>query len=129
MTFSACAARCLALAGLSLAAVIVHAAPVKRACHICKIALQAGMTRSDVEQKVAASLGQESHYSPYANNLAGGVVAYRDGNWILRVTYQQGSPAPRVINAAGVGEHMLPIDEKVLSFTLIKRAAQATSAD
>jgi hypothetical protein len=97
-----------------------YAAAPQSACRVCKISLSAGMERRDVEQKVAAALGTENHYAPYGDKLKGGLVSYADGKWILRVTYSQGSPAPWVINGAGVGEHMKPVDSTVLKYELVK---------
>lgn len=89
-------------------------------CRLCSVQISAGMARAEVEAKVAAALGKTDQYSPYVNNLQGGLVVYRDGPASLQVTYLPGSPAPRVINAQGVGEHMQPIDEAVASVKLVR---------
>jgi hypothetical protein len=108
------------LGGWLAAAAPAYAALPQSACRVCKIPLSEGMERRDVEEKVAAALGKENHYAPYGDKLKGGLVSYVDGKWILRVTYSQGSPAPWVINAAGVGEHMKPVDSTVLKYELVK---------
>jgi len=78
--------------------------------------LEVGMERARVEELVANALGTTKNYSPYANNLRGGVVEYSEGSCVLEVTYRSGAPAPWVINAQGVAEHYPPIDETVISF-------------
>ncbi len=80
------------------------------------------MERLDVEKKVATALGAESGYTPYGDALQGGTVEYREGPWTLRVVYSRGTPAPRVINAQGVGEHWPPIDSRVVKYALFKSA-------
>lgn len=92
-------------------------------CKLCAIELKVGMSRSEVEKRVAAALGTESGYSAYGSNLRGGLVAYRDGMWTLNVIYKPGTPAPWVVNQDGVAEHLPPIDESVLSID-VKREQQ-----
>lgn len=113
------AAFCCAFATLSISGAQAQAAAAKNACRICEVP-SVGMERADVEEKVAAITGKESDFSPYRSDLKGGVVVYRDGAWTMRVTYQSGSPAPWVINAQGVGEHLQGIPEKVLKFEFAK---------
>ncbi len=84
------------------------------------VLLQVGMPREKVEKLVTETLAIENNYSPYGNNLRGGVVEYKDKQWILEVTYNPGSPAPWVINKQGVAEHYPPVDETVKSFRLYK---------
>jgi hypothetical protein len=107
---------------LAACAAFSQAAPAAArdsACRLCALKISAGMARAEVEAKVAAALGQQDQYSPYVNNLRGGLVVYKDGAARLRVPYLPGSPAPTVINAQGVGEHMQPIDETVGTVELI----------
>lgn len=82
--------------------------------------LHAGMLREKVEKLVAETLAIENNYSPYGNNLGGGIVEYKDRQWILEITYNPGAPAPWVINKQGIAEHYLPIDETVKSYRLYK---------
>lgn len=90
-----------------------------------KLALPAGMTREAAEHAIAAALGKErSDYSPYGNNLRGGIVQYSDptGAVILEVTYAPGSPAPWVIPPnGGPAEHYPPVDESVISFRILRK--------
>jgi len=82
--------------------------------------LKVGMNREQVEEQLEVVLGKKSDYSPYGNNLLGGTVQYREGVWILEVTYKSGTPAPWIINKDGIAEHYPPIDESVLDFSIKK---------
>jgi hypothetical protein len=82
--------------------------------------IKVGMNRDDVERKVAVLLNTQKTYSPYGNNLSGGVVQYRDGQWILEIRYQAGSPAPWIKNADGTAEHNPPVDETVIEYKIEK---------
>lgn len=77
--------------------------------------LKPGTPRLAVEKQVATLLDKPNVYSPYGNNLLGGVVQYRDGNWLLEITYKPGAPAPTIINANGQAQGYPPIDETVIS--------------
>ncbi len=103
-----------------LGALLAAATATQADCRVCQIPLSVGMERLDVEKRVAQALGKESRYTPYNDNLQGGVVAYADGRWILRVTYGPGAVAPWVVNAKGVAEHYAPVDSKVLKYELIQ---------
>lgn len=76
--------------------------------------LKAGMNREEVENKIATILNEPKTYSPYMNNLQGGVVEYRDEDWVLEVKYKAGMPAPWVVKPDGTMEHYPPTDETVL---------------
>jgi hypothetical protein len=78
------------------------------------------MNRERVEDQVAALLRKQKSYSPYGNNLAGGTVAYRDGDWILEVVYKAGAPAPWVTLPDGSAQHYPPVDETVLEYKIKK---------
>lgn len=86
------------------------------------IPLSIGMERSKVEKLVANALGSTSNYSPYGDNLMGGVVEYAEDSCVLEVIYKPGTPAPWVINSEGVGEHLPPIEETVISFRLHEKS-------
>jgi hypothetical protein len=86
------------------------------------------MARQKVEEEVANLLSRPQQYSPYGNNLNGGLVQYRDGEWVLEVTYKTGAPAPWVENADGSMQHLPPIDEAVLEYT-IKRIPNPAPED
>lgn len=77
------------------------------------------MNRLVVEEKVAALVGTRSTYSPYANNLQGGTVSYRDNGWVLQVTYRAGAPAPSVRHQDGTVQHLEPSDETVVKSVLL----------
>jgi hypothetical protein len=83
--------------------------------------LKPGTPRSTVEKQLADLLGKPNAYSPYGNNLQGGVVQYRNGDWLLEVTYKAGSPAPTIINQDGKTEGYPPIDETVIDHKIRKR--------
>jgi hypothetical protein len=80
--------------------------------------LEVGMERQKVEEQVASLLSRQNRYSPYGNNLTGGVVEYRDGDWVLEVTYKAGAPAPWVETPDGSMQHLPPIDETVLEYRI-----------
>jgi hypothetical protein len=103
-----------------LGALLAAATATQADCRVCKIPMSVGMERSEVEKKVAQALGKESRYTPYNDNLQGGVVAYADGRWILRVSYGPGAVAPWVVNANGVAEHYAPVESKVIKYELIQ---------
>ena len=88
-------------------------------CRLCTLRIEAGMNRSVVEEKVAALVGTRSTYSPYANNLQGGTVSYRDNGWVLQVTYRAGAPAPWVQRQDGTVQHLEPSDETVVKSVLL----------
>lgn len=117
---------CLLLLVACSASVALPPVPDRSTCRVCLLPLQAGMKRSDVEQKVAALLEKPSAYSAYGNNLRGGIVEYRDAAWLLRVTYAAGTPAPWVIGPTGVAEHWPPKDETVLSYEIVQAPASST---
>lgn len=73
------------------------------------------MSREEIEAMIAASLGMQSTYSPYGNNLQGGTVLYRDGKRVLKITYKAGTPTPWVLNKDGIAQHHPPMDETVLN--------------
>ena len=93
------AAISLVLASLACPSLPSLAAPGKQTSAVCKIALAVGMERNEVEEKVAAALGAEKHYSPYANDLKGGDVVYKGVGCSLLVTYAGGYPAYWLTNA------------------------------
>ena len=85
------------------------------------IPIEIGMKREKVEEMVAQALGIANEYSPYGNNLTGGVVQYSEASKVLEITYNNGVPAPWVINQDGVAEHYQPVDETVQSFRFYKK--------
>ena len=91
--------------------------------------LKAGMNRKDVEKHVSALLGLQQRYSPYGNDLRGGTVQYRDGDWVLEVKYKAGAPAPWVKNPDGSMQHYPPMDETVLEYTIERIAKKAMDGD
>ena len=91
--------------------------------------LKIGMNREQVEEKVAVLLGTRNTYSTYGNNLRGGTVRYRDGDWILTVDYKAGAPAPWIIGNDGNAQHYPPVDESVLAFEIEKIPTKADSGD
>ncbi len=107
------------LAALMVAVVDSEAHP-QDACRVCDLGISTGMARAEVEKKIAKLRGTPSAYSPYGNNLKGGLVEYLDRGWVLRVIYKSGSPAPWVVNKNGVAEHWPPIDESVLDLSVSK---------
>jgi len=80
--------------------------------------LKDGMNREEVEKQVAVLLGYQNRYGPYGNNLLGGIVHYRDGDWVLEIKYKAGAPAPRFINKDGENQGLPPIDETILDYTI-----------
>lgn len=88
-----------------------------------------GMERAEVEARYAKLLGRKSDYSPYNNSMTRCVILYRDGDWVLEVTYKGGAPAPWIVNDDGSAMHMPPVDNKVEAFTLrLATPADATPA-
>ena len=84
-------------------------------CRLNDVQVTKGATRTALEQKVATLQGTTSSYSPYANNLRGGTVLYRDGSCALKVLFAPGAPAPRVAVPGGGTQHFQPLDETVIS--------------
>ena len=78
--------------------------------------LRIGMSRKQVEDQVAVLLGTRKTYSPYGKNLKGGIVHYRDGDWVLEVVYKAGASAPWVRNEDGSMQHYPPVDETVMEY-------------
>jgi hypothetical protein len=79
--------------------------------------IEKGMTRSEVEEKIAKALNKPDTYSPYGNNLKGGTVKYRDDKWVLEILYKAGVPAPWDAGG-GKTKHLPPVDETVQSHRL-----------
>lgn len=98
-------------------------------CRLCAIELRAGMTREQVERQVAVALGEQPSYSPHGNNLRGGTVRYRDGNWVLSVTFKPGAPAPLFSDEQGHSGHFPPIDETVLEYRIVDETSGQTDAE
>ncbi|MEO8384457.1 MAG: hypothetical protein ABI583_04395 [Betaproteobacteria bacterium] len=94
------------------------ARPNVTGCPLEKLAIFVGMSRTEVERAVAASMGVPSKYSAYANNLEGGAVEYTSGGCILKVDFSAGAPAPRVALPSGRTKHLQPMEEKVLAYEL-----------
>ena len=84
------------------------------------IELEIGMQRQQVEDRVASLLSRPKQYSLYGNNLRGGVVQYRDGDWVLEVKYNAGAPAPWIETTDGAMQHLPPIDETIMEYKLEK---------
>jgi hypothetical protein len=82
--------------------------------------LKAGMKREKVEVQVATLLSKPNSYSPYENNLQGGIVKYHDGEWVLEIKYKAGAPAPTIINKEGKAQGYPPIDETIIEFKIEK---------
>ena len=78
--------------------------------------LKVGMTRQQVENQLRDTPGP--HDTLYGNNLTGGVVLYREGDWFLEVVYQAGAPAPSIRRGDSAMVHYPPIDESVLQFKI-----------
>jgi hypothetical protein len=85
------------------------------------IPIEIGMKREKVEEFVAQALEATNEYSPYGNNLRGGILKYTDTSEILEVTYNTGIPTPWVINKDGFAEHYQPVDESVKSFRVYRK--------
>jgi len=64
------------------------------------------------------ALGKVTTYSAYANNLAGGIVEYRQAQCALKVTYLAGAPAPLVLAPSGPVGHLAAKDETVVLYKL-----------
>lgn len=118
--------RILGLTALLLVAgCFASKAPAQPAGHVqseasrfSRLDLRVGMNREQVERQVASLLSRPNRYSPYGNNLEAGVVEYRDGDWVLEVTYQAGAPAPWVRSADGSVQHHPPMDATVLAYRI-----------
>ena len=80
--------------------------------------LKVGIERQKVEEQVAGLLSRPNQYSSYGNNLRGGVVLYSDGDWVLEVKYKAGAPAPWIETPDGTMQHLPPMDETVLEYTI-----------
>ena len=93
------------------------AAPENAACPLANVDVAAGMSRTDVEKRVAASLGRTMNYSAVANNLQGGRIVYSATGCGLEVEYLAGAPAPMVSRSLGVTEHLPAMDEAVVKYT------------
>ncbi len=90
-----------------------------------QVELNVGMERQKVEDQVARLLSRTKQYSPYGNNLLGGIVDYRDGDWVLHVTYKAGAPAPWVKTLDGAMQHLPPMDETVVDYKIVRNLNQA----
>ena len=90
-------------------------APESRFIHL---ELVAGMNRAAVEEQIATLLSTPNSYPLYGNNLEGGTVRYRNDDWVLKVLYGAGTPAPWVKDSKGAMLHRPPIDETVLQFKI-----------
>lgn len=88
---------------------------------LTNLAIRVGMEREKVESMIAEALNTENKYSPYGNNLSGGIVKYTDGSYILEIKYMAGAPAPYVKDAQGVVIHYPLIDETVESIKIYKK--------
>lgn len=88
------------------------------------VELTVGMAREKVEEQVATLLGKPKTYSPHGNNLRGGTVRYRDGDWVLQAVYKAGVPAPWVQTPAGSAEHLRPIDETLIEYKIERIPSQ-----
>jgi hypothetical protein len=93
-----------------------------------QVEVKVGMERQKVEDQIAALLARTTKYSPYGNNLLGGIVEYRDGDWILRVTYKAGAPAPWVKSSDGAMQHLPPMDETVVEYKIERIPNQVPEA-
>ena len=98
------------------AASMTISAPAFAECPLSKIVIVAGMPRSEVEAQVAKVLVKPSNYSTIANNLAGGIVEYRQKECELKVTYHAGAPAPLISTPSGSVQHLAPKDETVATY-------------
>ncbi len=80
-----------------------------------QVQITRGMARADLEKRIAKALAKPNNYSAHGNNLRGGTVKYTDGVVTLEVTYNPGSPAPRVVKE-GKNVSLPPLDETVKSY-------------
>lgn len=103
---------------LFAAASIAVAKPLTTECSLSKIAVASGMTRTEVEVRVAKAVGTPSDYSTYVNNLTGGTVEYLQAQCVLEVKYNAGAPAPLISMPQGKVQHLPPKDETVSSYKL-----------
>ena len=86
--------------------------------------LEVGMKRTRVEEQVSTLLGKPMTYGAYGNNLRGGTVEYRSGEWVLQVEYRPGSPAPTIRRPDGTRHTYEPIDETVLAYKTYRIAKE-----
>jgi len=91
-----------------------------QASRLHQVELSVGMERHEVEEQIASLLSRPKQYSPYGNNLRGGIVRYRDGDCVLQVIYKAGATAPWVETPDGSRQHLPPIDETVLEYKIEK---------
>lgn len=98
---------------------VAAASSVHAECPFARMSVEVGMTRLEIESRVAALLGATNAYSPYGSNLAGGTISYHDASCELRVTFAPGAPAPTVAVAGGGAIHLAPKDETVLSHEIV----------
>ena len=82
--------------------------------------LKAGMKREQVEKQVAVILGRENTYSAYGNNLLGGTTQYRDGDWVLAVTYKADAISYMIKDNQGRAGCYPPIDETLLDYKIFR---------
>lgn len=92
--------------------------PSHEACRFEKLNIQQGMSRAQVEQKVAVLRGESSTYNLYQNDLRGGSVEHRFEGCVLTIEYTPGSLPPYVMGPGGVTQHMAPMDEAVKMFMI-----------
>jgi len=93
-------------------------------CETSKLAyldIKVGIERARVESIIAEALNTENKYSPYGNNLQGGIVQYTDGRFILEIKYKAGAPAPYIKDKQGNAVHFPPTDETVESIKFYKK--------
>ena len=109
--------------GLAALLGVLAALPAQAACPFAQIPVEVGMSRMDLEVRIASLLGKTNTYSPYGNNLRGGTFSYPGRDCALRVTFASGVPAPRVDVAGGGSDHLQPIDETVLSHEVVPTSA------
>ena len=105
----------------------IASVPAAADCSLSKIVIVEGMPRSEVEGLVAKALGRASTYSAYANNLAGGIVEYRQAQCALKVTYLAGAPAPLISTPSGSVQHLAPKEETVVTYKLYLLSLPADS--
>jgi hypothetical protein len=99
------------------------------ASRLHQVVLKVGMERQEVEDQVARLLSRTKQYSPYGNNLRGGIVEYRDGDWVLHVTYKAGAPAPWVKTSDGAMQHLPPMDETVAEYKMERISNRVAPTD
>lgn len=92
-----------------------------------QIELNVGMDRQKVEEQVAKVLSRPNQYSPYGNNLTGGIVQYPDGDWVLEVKYKAGSPGPLVKTPDGKVQGYPPVETHGCAWAPLRRHARCCS--